>query len=147
MSARSIWQGTLAVQKHEIAIKLYAAVEDRQVHFHLLHKRDRNRVEQRMVDPKTETPVPLDEVRKAFEAEPGRYVVVTRRGRIERSQPKAARELKVSRFVPIAAIDPQLFDRPYFLGPDKDSANDYFCAGTGPRHASQVRRHCDMGHA
>ena len=54
LSARSIWQGTLNVQKHEIAIKLYAAVEDRQVHFHLLHKRDRTRVQQRMVDPDTE---------------------------------------------------------------------------------------------
>ena len=40
MSARSMWQGMLTVQKHKIAIKLYAALEDRQVHFHLLHKRD-----------------------------------------------------------------------------------------------------------
>jgi DNA end-binding protein Ku len=125
VSARSIWQGTLSVQKHEIAIKLYAAVEDRHVHFHLLHKRDRSRVAQQMVDPKTEKPVPLDEARKAFEAEPGLYVIVTRED-IDRSEPKAARELRVSRFVPIDAIDPQLFDRPYFLGPDKDSANDYF---------------------
>jgi DNA end-binding protein Ku len=125
VSARSIWQGTLSVQKHEIAIKLYAAVEDRHVHFHLLHKRDRSRVAQQMVDPKTEMPVPLDEARKAFEAEPGLYVIVTREN-IERSEPKANRELKITRFVPITAIDPQLFDRPYFLGPDQDSANDYF---------------------
>ena len=125
MSARSIWQGTLTIQKHEIAIKLYAAVEDRHVHFHLLHKRDRSRVAQQMVDPETEKPVALDEARKAFEAEPGLYVIVTRED-IERSEPKAARELRVSRFVPIDAIDPHLFDRPYFLGPDKDSANDYF---------------------
>ena len=47
MPARAIWQGNLLLQKHEIAVKLYAAVSDRQVHFHLLHKRDRTRLQQR----------------------------------------------------------------------------------------------------
>ena len=61
MAARSIWQGTLIVQKHEIAVKLYSAVVDRQIHFHLLHKQDRTRVQQRMVDAETEEPVPPDE--------------------------------------------------------------------------------------
>ena len=125
MSTRAIWQGTLTVQKHEIAVKLYAAVEDRQIHFHLLHKRDRTRVQQRMVDSETEKPVPLDETRKAFEAEPGLYVAVTRE-EIEGSAPKPAREIRVSQFVAVPAIDPQLFDRPYYLGPGADSATDYF---------------------
>ena len=71
MSARAIWQGTLIVQKQEIAVKFYSAVVDRQTHFHLLHKRDRTRVEQRMVDAETEDPVPLEEARKAYQAEPG----------------------------------------------------------------------------
>ena len=125
MSARSIWQGTLTVQKHEIAVKIYSAVEDRGIHFHLLHKRDRTRVQQRMVDSETEQPVPLDEAQKAFEAEPGLYVPVTRED-IERSAPKPGREVRVSQFVPVRAIDPQLFDHPYYLGPVADSATDYF---------------------
>jgi DNA end-binding protein Ku len=125
VSARSIWQGTLTVQKHEIAVKVYSAVEDRQVHFHLLHKRDKTRVQQRMVDPETGEPVPLEEARKAFEVEPGLYVALTR-DEIERSAPKPRRDILVSQFVPIRAIDPHLFDRPYYLGPGADSATDYF---------------------
>jgi DNA end-binding protein Ku len=125
VSARSIWRGTLTVQKHEIAVKVYSAVEDRQIHFHLLHKRDRTRVQQRMVDPETEQTVPLDEARKAFKAEPGLYVAVTRED-IERSAPEPGREIRVSQFVPVRVIDPQLFDRPYYLGPAGESATDYF---------------------
>jgi DNA end-binding protein Ku len=111
MNARSIWQGKLTVQKHKIAVKLYSAVQDRQIHFHLLHKRDRTRVEQRMVDGGTKKPVPLDETRKAFEAEPGLYVAVSSE-EIERSVPEPSREVRISRFVPTDVIDPQLFDRP-----------------------------------
>ncbi len=125
MTARSIWQGKLSVAKHEIAVKLYSAVLDRQIHFHLLHKRDRTRVQQRMVDADTEKPVPLDQTRKAFEAEPGLYVAVTSE-EIDRSVPEASREIKISRFVPPAVIDLQLFDRPYYLGPAGDSETDYF---------------------
>jgi DNA end-binding protein Ku len=125
VTARSIWRGSLVVQKHEIAVKLYAAVEDRRVHFHLLHKRDHARVEQRMVDPETGTAVSLEETRRAFEVGQGLYVVVDRED-IERSEPEPAEEIRVSRFVPIAAVDPKLFDRPYYLGPDSDSAGDYF---------------------
>ena len=73
----------------------------RQTHFHLLHKRDRTRVEQRMVDAETEKPVPPDETRKAFEAEPGLYVVVTPE-EIERSGPEPSREVKIRRCVPTA---------------------------------------------
>jgi DNA end-binding protein Ku len=126
VGARAIWQGTLLVQKQKIDVKFYSAVADRQVHFHLLHKRDRTRVEQRMVDPETGKPVSPEETRKAFEAEPGLYVLVAPE-EIERSAPKPAREVRISRCVPSGAIDPQLFDRPYYVGPSSGSATeDYF---------------------
>ena len=66
MSARAIWQGTLVLQKRRIGVKLYSAVLDRQIHFHLLHKRDRTRIQQRMVDSQTEEPVPLDQGARRF---------------------------------------------------------------------------------
>ena len=125
MTARAIWQGTLVIQKRRIAVKLYSAVLDRQIHFHLLHKRDRTRIQQRMVDSQTEEPVPLDQVRKAFQAEPGVFVVVSPE-ELEKAVPEANRDIKTSRFVPIRAIDPQRFDRPYYLGPSQDSEADYF---------------------
>jgi DNA end-binding protein Ku len=125
MTARSIWQGELVVQKHRIGVKVYSAVLDQQIHFHLLHRSDRTRVQQRMVEADTETPIPLAETRKAFEAEPGLYVAISSE-EIEQAVPEASRQIDIRRFVPVGAIDPQLFDRPYFLGPVTDSATDYF---------------------
>ena len=125
MTARSIWQGKLTFQKHEIGVKLYSAVQDREVHFHLLHKREHARVQQRMVDAETEKPVPLEQARKAFEAAPGLYVALSS-DEIEQSVPAPSREVRISRFVPIDAIDPQLYDRPYYLGPAENSETDYF---------------------
>jgi DNA end-binding protein Ku len=123
-AARAIWQGTLRIQRLEIPVKLYAAVQDRQIHFHLLHKRDLARVAQRMVDARTEKPVPLDEARKAFEAKPGVYVVITR-DELEKLAPKPERTIVVDHFVPTESIDAQFFDRPYYLGPTEESAADY----------------------
>ncbi len=125
MNTRAIWQGQLKIRKHELAVKLYSALQDRQIHFHLLHRRDRTRVQQRMVDTETGKAVPLSEARKAFEAEPGLYVEVTEE-EVERSLPKPHRLVNVSSFVPISAIDPSLYDHPYFLGPAEESATDYF---------------------
>ena len=125
MTARAIWQGTLVIQKHKLAVKLYSAVLDQQVHFHLLHKRDRTRVQQRMVDVETGKPVPLEQANKAVEVEPGLYVAVTAE-EIERNAPEANRSVRISHFVPTQAIEPQLYDRPYYLGPAGDSETDYF---------------------
>jgi DNA end-binding protein Ku len=115
----------LIVHKYEIPVKVYAAVVDRQIHFHLLHKRDRARVQQRMVEAGTENPVPLDQARKAFEAEPGLYVILTSE-ELEESSPEPARVITVNRFVPARSIDVHWFDRPYYLGPEAEAATDYF---------------------
>ena len=52
----------------------------------------------------------------------------------------------MSRFVPTGAIDPQLYDRPYYLGPTADSAHGLFCAGAGARQ-EEVGRHRVLGDA
>ena len=49
MSARAIWKGNLVLGKHEVPVKVYSAVQDRTVHFHLLHEKDLTPVEQRIV--------------------------------------------------------------------------------------------------
>jgi DNA end-binding protein Ku len=125
VTGRSIWQGTLVIQKNQIDVKVYSAVVDRQIHFHLLHKRDRTRVQQRMVEAETEKPVPLDQARKAFEAEPGLYVVITG-DELKRASPESARDITISRFVPIQSIDAEWFDRPYYLGPAGEATREYF---------------------
>ena len=63
--------------------------------------------------------------RKAFEIEKGLYVAVTREEVDAKCAGTGARS-RFSRFVPMSAIEPQFFDRPYYLGPGDDAAIDYF---------------------
>ena len=49
MAARAIWKGQLVLGKHEVPVKMYSAVQDQAVHFHLLHDKDLTPVEQRIV--------------------------------------------------------------------------------------------------
>src|SRR6185503_19318076 len=58
MPARAMWKAELAIGKSRGPVKLYAGVQDKNVHFHLLHEKDEARVEQRLVDPETNEPVP-----------------------------------------------------------------------------------------
>jgi DNA end-binding protein Ku len=125
VTTRTMWQGSLSIRHHEIPVKLYSAVMDRQVHFHLLHKRDGARLRQRMIEAGSGEAVPLGDARKAFQVEPGVYVAL-RPDELEAAAPEPTREIELSRFVPAGAIDPQLFERPYYLGPAGRSAGDYF---------------------
>jgi DNA end-binding protein Ku len=117
MSRRAMWKGVLRIGEQSVPVKLYAAVEDADVHFHLLHDQDGVRVQQRLVHSETGDAVPSDQVHKGFELERGTFVLLEPE-EISELAPAASRDVQVSAFVPDAAIAPAWFERPYHLGPD-----------------------------
>ena len=121
---RAMWKASLELGKLRIPVKLYGGVEERKIHFRLLHAKDRVPVVQRMVDPRSGEEVPGDEIRRGVELEPGVFVVVAPEEQ-ESAQPEASRTIEVMRVVPRDALDIAWFERPYYLGPDGQSA-DYF---------------------
>jgi DNA end-binding protein Ku len=122
MAARAIWTGTLAVDSRQIPVKLYPAVQDKGVHFHLLEKKTLTRVKQHMVNPETGKEVPPDSIKKGYEIHPGRFVVVEPE-EVQKLEPEESHEIRISRFLPPEAIAHQFYERPYYLAPgDKDAA-------------------------
>jgi DNA end-binding protein Ku len=126
-----MWKGVLAFGRQRLPVKLYAAVQDRNVHFHLLHDVDKARVEQQLIDPDTDDPVPSGEVHKGFEAEPGVFVLLAEEELAE-LEPEASRDVEVTRFVPSGEIHHQWYERPYWLGPDGDTEG-YFALAAALR--------------
>jgi DNA end-binding protein Ku len=120
MAIRSMWKGNLAIGSVRIPVKLYAAVEDRDVHFHLLHDKDHVRVRQQMVNPSTGEVRQDGEIQKGFEVSPGTFVLVTEK-ELDALAPEATREVTLGAFVPAKAVGPEWYERPYFLGPDGKS--------------------------
>jgi DNA end-binding protein Ku len=124
MAARSMWNGTLKVGKVRIGVKLYAAIEDSAVHFHLLHDRDHERVQQRMVNPVTGEPREGDQIQRGFEIERGTFVLI-QDDELAALEPAPSRDVVIASFVPASAIEPAWYERPYYLGPAGKS-QDYF---------------------
>jgi DNA end-binding protein Ku len=121
MAARAIWKGNLKLNSAKVPVKLYSAVQDQTVRFHILDQKSKMRVKQHMVEAETGKEVEAAEIQKGFEVEPGTFVILDKE-ELAKLEPEASREIEVTQFVPPSQIPPEYFDRPYYLGPDGDQA-------------------------
>jgi DNA end-binding protein Ku len=117
--ARAIWKGRIQFGPVDIPVKLYSAVQDIDVHSHLLHDQDNFRLEQRMVCSQEDKLVPDDQIVKGYEVTENEYVLVEP-DELNFLQPAESRNINVMEFVPQDQLDFRLLDRPYYLGPDND---------------------------
>lgn len=124
MAARAIWKGVLKVGSSRVPVKLYSAVEDRKVHFHVLGSETKTRVRQRMVR-ETGEEVAREDLRKGYEIEPGTFVVIEER-ELQELKPAESRDIETLRFVSPLEISTEWYERPYYLGPDDDEEEKYF---------------------
>jgi DNA end-binding protein Ku len=122
--ARAIWKGVIELGKVELGVKVYSAVEDRTIHFHMLHEKDHAPVEQHLIRKDTGKDVPRSDIRKAFAVSKNTAVILEPED-LEKLVPPESRGINVCRFVAPSLLGDQWFERPYYLGPDGD-ATDYF---------------------
>jgi DNA end-binding protein Ku len=119
MAARAIWKGRIQFGDVDVPVKLYSAVQDRNVRFRLLHAKDMEPVKQQMVNPETGKIVPYEDVQRAYRTDDGDLVMLDA-DELAELEPEASRDIEITRFVPPEVITHQWYDRPYFLGPDDD---------------------------
>lgn len=131
MAARAIWKGVIRFGDVRLPVKLYSGVEDRRIHFRLLHDADHVPVRRVMVNPATGEAVPYEDTRRGYEVEDGIFVVLDDE-ELEAIDPGDSRDIEVTRFLPSGTIHPQWYDRPYWLGPDGD-VSAYFAVGEALR--------------
>jgi len=77
-----------------------------------------------MVNPETGSEVASDAIRKGYESEPGVFVMVNEK-ELESLEPKASRDIEITRFVPAGHVSHLWYERPYYLGPDGNQ-KEYF---------------------
>src|SRR5689334_6744077 len=95
MAARAIWKGVLKVGSQHVPVKLYSAIQDKSVHFHVLEKSAQKPIKQHMVNPESGDEVPKAEVQKGYEIERGRFVLISE-SEIEKLQPKESRDIELT---------------------------------------------------
>lgn len=119
MAARAIWKAVLNAGPATVPVKMYSAVEDRAVHFNLLDAASETRVKQHMVNPETGKEVAKEEIRKGYEVDRGRFVILDPED-LQSVEPEPSRDITIVSFVPPEKITHQWYERPYYLGPDGD---------------------------
>src|SRR5205814_2546089 len=133
MAARAISKGQLKVGSIILPIKLYAAVQDRNVHFHVLQNRTKSQVKQQMVTEDRE-PVEREKTQKGYEIEPGRFVIIEDKD-LQQLKPKESRIISFARFVPTTVLGSEWYERPYYLGPDGDDEKYFALAEALGKHS------------
>jgi DNA end-binding protein Ku len=124
VAARSLWNGAIRFGLVNVPIKVYGAAQSKQIRFRELHGKDGAPLEHKRVCGKEDKEVPYDEVVRGYETSPGRYVVLTKE-EIEAPTRERGKTIDLEDFVPADQIDPTFYDKPYWLGPQRDSDQAY----------------------
>jgi len=122
--ARAIWSGSISFGLVNIPVKLYVAVREQRLHFHMLHDQDKARLRRKMVSETTGKEVHPEHIVKGYAVGPDQYVVV-QQNELEALQPEKSRTINIVDFVDQKEIDPIYYDRAYYLAPDQHASKPY----------------------
>jgi DNA end-binding protein Ku len=119
-----MWSGALTFGLVNVPVKLFPAVTQKEVRFHMLHGKDGARIKMKRFCTAEDKEVAWDEIVKGYEVSKGRYVSVTPE-ELEAFDPKAARTIEIRDFVDLSQIDPIYYESTYYLAPEKTAAKAY----------------------
>jgi DNA end-binding protein Ku len=122
--ARAIWSGSISFGLLNVPVRLYSAVARRNIALREIRESDSARIKHRRVAEGTDEEVPYENIVKAYEITPGRYVPLTK-DEMSALAPEKTRAIEVQDFVDIGEIDPMYFDSPYYLGPADGAEKAY----------------------
>ena len=125
MAARPIWRGQIRLALVSIPVEIYSATKSgAQIAFHQVHEPTGKRIKYEKVVPGV-GPVALDEIVKGYEVSKGHYVLLDPE-EIESVKLESRKTLDLVQFVGTDEIDAMYYEKPYFVVPADDLAEEAF---------------------
>jgi DNA end-binding protein Ku len=125
MAARAYWQGQIRLALVSIPVEIYSATKSgAQVAFHQVHEPSGKRIKYEKVVPGI-GPIDTDEIMKGFEVEKGEYVLLDQ-DEIDAVKLESKKTLELTQFVDAHEIDVLYYEKPYFVVPADDLAEEAF---------------------
>ncbi len=125
MAARPIWRGQIRLALVSIPVEIYPATRSgASIQFHQVHEPSGKRIKYEKVVPGI-GPVDRDEIVKGFEVSKGHYVLLDQE-EIEAVKLESRKTVDLVQFVDLGDIDPMYFDKPYYVVPSDDLAEEAF---------------------
>ena len=125
MAARAYWQGQIRLALVSIPVEIYTASKSgAKIRFNQIHEPSGKRISYEKVVPGI-GPVDRDEIIKGYEISKGNYVLLEDE-EIEAVKIESKRTLELVQFVDNCEIDPLYFDKPYYIAPQDELAEEAF---------------------
>jgi DNA end-binding protein Ku len=125
MAARPIWRGQIRLALVSIPVEIYPATRSgASIQFHQVHEPSGKRIKYEKVVPGI-GPVDRDEIMKGYEVSKGHYVLLDPE-EIESVKLESRKTVDLVQFVDLGDIDPMYFDKPYYVVPADDLAEEAF---------------------
>lgn len=135
--ARPIWRGSISFGLVNVPVRLYTAVRDRQVHFHMMSTDGTCRLRRKLYCPDTGKEYDFGETSRGFEVAPDQYVIIEDE-ELDRLKPEQGHQVEIQEFVDLGEVDPMYFDRPYYVSPDQGGAKGYRLLVEAIEHSGKV---------
>ena len=125
MAARPAWRGQIRLALVAIPVEIFPATRSgASIAFHQIHEPSGQRVKYEKVVPGV-GPVNVDEIVKGFEVSKGEYVLLEPE-EIESVKLESRKTLELTQFVDYGDIDAIYYDKPYYVVPADDLAEEAF---------------------
>ncbi|WP_420141366.1 Ku protein [Sphingomonas sp.] len=125
MAARAYWQGQIRLALVSIPVEIYSATKSgASVAFKQIHEPSGKRIKYEKVAPGI-GPVDPEEIVKGFQYEKGKYVLLSD-DEIEAVKLESKKTLELTQFVDSHEIDAIYYDKPYYVVPADDLAEEAF---------------------
>lgn len=125
MAARAYWQGQIRLALVSIPVEIYTATKSgAKISFNQIHEPSGKRVKYEKVVPGI-GPIDTDEIIKGYEVSKGEYVLLEDE-EIEAVKIESRKTLELVQFIDQGEIDPLYFEKPYYVAPKDDLAEEAF---------------------
>ncbi|WMT92850.1 Ku protein [Pelagibacterium sp. H642] len=126
MAPRAIWKGSIKIAELVCPVAMYtAASTSERISLHMINRKTGHRLRRVYVDTKTDKPVEREDQVKGYETSEGQYVVLEPE-EIAAAVPESDKTLRVDGFITCKRIESTYFDKPYYLLPSNDIAEETF---------------------
>lgn len=124
MTMRPLWRGAITFGLISIPVRLYSAVENKSLKFHLLHEKDGGRIKYQRTCGKCGEEVTWDDIVKGYEYSKDHYVTFTQE-EMAALDVDSIKAVDVVSFVPLERVDPIYFDKSYYVAPESSGLKAY----------------------
>jgi DNA end-binding protein Ku len=122
---RPYWSGQIQISLVSFGVKLFPATEAKsEIRFHQLSRKTGERVKHQKVSG-DEDPIENSDIVKGYEYRKGEYVTIEPE-EIEHLRIPSKHTLEVTQFVDAHELDPEFFEKPYFVVPENDVQAEAF---------------------